>query len=203
MPSGSAMKLGDVLTMRNGKTVEVHNTDAEGRLILADALSRASTQGPDAIVDLATLTGACMVALGDDRAGVMGTHDGFVEQVLAAGEAAGEKAWKLPLPVEWRPKLDSDVADMKNMGGANGGAIHAALFLEDSRRLLREMQAALERGDRGLLRKAAHMAEELEMQGLSLVKMPQSHSHYNEILQEYAAAVSEKRREKFSRCACL
>lgn len=132
MTGGDAMRLGDVLRISNGKTVEVHNTDAEGRLILADALSRASEQGADAIVDLATLTGACMVALGDDRAGVFGTHDAWVEQVLGAAEAAGEQAWRLPLPVEWRPKLDSDIADMKNIAGTRyGGASIAALFLRE------------------------------------------------------------------------
>lgn len=92
MTGGDAMRLGDVLRISNGKTVEVHNTDAEGRLVLADALSRATDARPDAIVDLATLTGACMVALGDDRAGVMGSHDGWVAQVMAAGEVAGEKS---------------------------------------------------------------------------------------------------------------
>jgi leucyl aminopeptidase len=132
MTGGDAMRLGDVLRISNGKTVEVHNTDAEGRLILADALSRASEEGPDAIVDLATLTGACMVALGDDRAGVFGTHDEWVGQVLGAAEAAGEQAWRLPLPVEWRPKLDSDIADMKNIAGSRyGGASIAALFLRE------------------------------------------------------------------------
>jgi leucyl aminopeptidase len=132
MTGGDAMRLGDVLRISNGKTVEVHNTDAEGRLVLADALSRASEDGPDAIVDLATLTGACMVALGDDRAGVMGSHDGWVDQVMAAGEAAGEKSWRLPLPDEWRPKLDSDIADMKNISGSRyGGASIAALFLKE------------------------------------------------------------------------
>jgi leucyl aminopeptidase len=131
MTGGDAMRLGDVLRISNGKTVEVHNTDAEGRLVLADALSRASEAGPDAIVDLATLTGACVVALGDDRAGVMGSHDGWVEQVMAAGEAAGEKSWRLPLPDEWRSKLDSDIADMKNISDSRyGGASIAALFLE-------------------------------------------------------------------------
>lgn len=132
MTGGDAMRLGDVLRISNGKTVEVHNTDAEGRLILADALSRASAEGPDAIVDLATLTGACMVALGDDRAGVMGTHDGWVEQVMAAGEASGELSWRLPLPDEWRSKLDSDIADMKNISGSRyGGASIAGLFLKE------------------------------------------------------------------------
>ena len=132
MTGGDAMRLGDVLRISNGKTVEVHNTDAEGRLVLADALSRASDERPDAIVDLATLTGACMVALGDDRAGVMGSHDAWVQQVMAAGEAAGEKSWRLPLPDEWRSKLDSDIADMKNIaGGRYGGASIAALFLKE------------------------------------------------------------------------
>lgn len=132
MTGGDAMRLGDVLRISNGKTVEVHNTDAEGRLVLADALSRASEAGPDAIIDLATLTGACMVALGDDRAGVMGSHDAWVEQVMAAGEAAGELSWRLPLPDEWRSKLDSDIADMKNISGTRyGGASIAALFLKE------------------------------------------------------------------------
>ncbi len=131
MTGGDAMRLGDVLRISNGKTVEVHNTDAEGRLVLADALSRASEDGPDAIVDLATLTGACMVALGQDRAGVMGTHEDWIDQVLAAGDTAGELAWQLPLPVEWRAKLDSDIADMKNIGGRYGGASIAALFLSE------------------------------------------------------------------------
>lgn len=132
MTGGDAMRLGDVLRISNGKTVEVHNTDAEGRLVLADALSRASDERPDAIVDLATLTGACMVALGDDRAGVFGSHDGWVQQVMAAGDAAGEKSWRLPLPDEWRTKLDSDIADMKNIaGGRYGGASIAALFLKE------------------------------------------------------------------------
>jgi len=132
MTGGDAMRVGDVLRISSGKTVEVHNTDAEGRLILADALARASAEAPDAIVDLATLTGACMVALGDDRAGVMGEHEGFVGQVLAAAEAAGELAWHLPLPGEWRPKLDSDIADLKNIAGTRyGGASIAGLFLRE------------------------------------------------------------------------
>ncbi len=131
MTGGDATRLGDVLRISNGKTVEVHNTDAEGRLILADGLSRASAAEPDAIVDLATLTGACMVALGKDRAGVMGTNDSWVDQVLAAGEASGELSWKLPLPAEWRSQLDSDVADMKNIGGRHGGASIAGLFLSE------------------------------------------------------------------------
>ena len=131
MPGGDATRVGDVLRIRNGTTVEVLNTDAEGRLVLADALSLAGEAEPDAIVDLATLTGACMVALGTGIAGLMGNHDGFVEQVRAAAGAAGEPVWPLPLPDELRPQLDSDVADMKNVGAARwGGALIAGLFLE-------------------------------------------------------------------------
>ncbi len=131
MTGGDATRLGDVLTISNGKTVEIHNTDAEGRLILADALSKATADGPDAIVDLATLTGACMVALGDNHAGVMGTSESWIEQIQDAARAVGEKTWHLPLPDEWRANLDSDIADMKNIGGRYGGASIAALFLRE------------------------------------------------------------------------
>ena len=131
MTGGDATRLGDVLTISNGKTVEVHNTDAEGRLILADALSKATADEPDAIVDLATLTGACMVALGDNHAGVMGTSDAWIEQVQEASAAVGEKTWQLPLPSEWRANLDSEIADMKNIGGRYGGASIAGLFLKE------------------------------------------------------------------------
>jgi leucyl aminopeptidase len=131
MPGGDATRVGDVLRIRNGTTVEVLNTDAEGRLVLADALSLAGEAEPDAIVDLATLTGACMVALGTGIAGLMGNHDGFVDQVRAAADTAGEPVWPLPLPDELRPQLDSEVADMKNVGaGRWGGALIAGLFLE-------------------------------------------------------------------------
>lgn len=131
MPSGSAMKLGDVLTIRNGKTVEIHNTDAEGRLVLADGLSLAVEDGVEAMCDIATLTGAVMSALGQKIAGVMGNHDGFMGQVLAAGERADEKLWRLPLPPEYRKLLDSQVADLKNVGGPYGGALTAGLFLQE------------------------------------------------------------------------
>lgn len=131
MTGGDATRLGDVLTISNGKTVEVHNTDAEGRLILADALSKATADEPDAIVDVATLTGACMVALGDNHAGIMGTSDGLLEQVQEASAAVGEKTWPLPLPQEWRSNLDSEIADMKNIGGRYGGASIAGLFLKE------------------------------------------------------------------------
>lgn len=131
MPSGSAIRPGDVLRIRNGKTVEVLNTDAEGRLILADALCLAVEDGADAIVDVATLTGACMVALGEKVAGLMGNHDAWRDQVAAAAGRAGERVWPLPLPADYRRQLDSEIADLKNIGGSYGGAITAGLFLSE------------------------------------------------------------------------
>ncbi len=131
MPSGAAIRPGDVLTHRNGKTVEVLNTDAEGRLILADALAMAAEGAPDAMVDLATLTGACVVALGEKVAGLMGNNEGWTAQVREAADRAGEPAWPLPLPEDYRKLLDSDVADLANIGGGRyGGALIAGLFLE-------------------------------------------------------------------------
>jgi leucyl aminopeptidase len=129
MLGGDATRPGDVLTIRNGKTIEVLNTDAEGRLVLADALSVASEAKPDAIVDLATLTGACMVALGPRIAGLMGRDDGFLAQVEGASARTGERVWRLPLPADYRRMVDSPVADMKNIGGPHGGAITAGLIL--------------------------------------------------------------------------
>lgn len=129
MLGGDATRPGDVLTIRNGKTIEVLNTDAEGRLVLADALSMASEAKPDAIVDLATLTGACMVALGPRIAGLMGRDDGFLAQVEGASARTGERVWRLPLPADYRTMVDSPVADMKNIGGPHGGAITAGLIL--------------------------------------------------------------------------
>ena len=131
MPSGTAIRPGDVLRIRNGKTVEVLNTDAEGRLILADALSLASEQRPAAIIDLATLTGACMVALGDKIAGLMGNDEPWLQQVRTAADRAGEPVWPLPLPTEYRKQLESEVADLKNIGGSYGGALTAGLFLQE------------------------------------------------------------------------
>lgn len=131
MLGGDASRPGDILTIRNGKTVEVLNTDAEGRLILADALSLASEAEPDAIVDLATLTGACMVALGTKVAGLMGNDDGWIDAVEAAGERSGERVWHLPLPADYRKQLDSPVADLKNIGNRWGGTLTAALFLQE------------------------------------------------------------------------
>ena len=135
MTGGDATRVGDVLTIRNGKTVEVLNTDAEGRLILADGLSLAAEEAPDAIVDLATLTGACMVALGDRIAGLMGNDEGWLDQVRAAADAAGEPVWPLPLPELPAGKLDSEVADIKNITGTRyGGALAAGVFLQRVRR---------------------------------------------------------------------
>jgi leucyl aminopeptidase len=132
MPSGSAVKLGDVLTMRNGKTVEVMNTDAEGRLVLADGLSLAAELEPDAIVDIATLTGACLVALGTGIAGLLGNHQGFVDQVESVSESVDEPVWQLPLATKrYRKLLDSNSADMKNIGGPYGGTITASIFLNE------------------------------------------------------------------------
>jgi leucyl aminopeptidase len=132
MPGGDATRVGDVLRIRNGTTVEVLNTDAEGRLVLADALAMASDDGPDAIVDLATLTGACMVALGTKIAGLMGNHEGFVDQVRASADAQGEPVWPLPLPADMRSSIDSDVADIKNISGKRwGGALVAGVFLQE------------------------------------------------------------------------
>ena len=131
MPSGSALKLGDVLTFRNGKTAEIHNTDAEGRLVLADGLSLAVESKPDAVVDIATLTGACIAALGQKMAGVFSNNQAFCDKVKAAAANADEPIWQLPLEKGYRKLLDSNVADMKNVGGPYGGAITAALFLSE------------------------------------------------------------------------
>jgi len=132
MPSGRSIRPGDVLRISNGRTVEVLNTDAEGRLVLADGLVTAVSEGADAIVDVATLTGACVVALGSKIAGLMGNSDEFVDQVRAAADRAGEPVWHLPLPSDYRKLLDSEVADMKNIsGGRNGGALTAGLFLQE------------------------------------------------------------------------
>jgi leucyl aminopeptidase len=130
MPGGSALRPGDVLQARNGKTIEVLNTDAEGRLILADGLSLAAELEPDLILDLATLTGAISIALGEKIAGLFGTEDATAS-VAAAAAAAGERVWRMPLPDDYRKNIDSDVADMKNTGSRYGGAINAALLLKE------------------------------------------------------------------------
>ena len=132
MTGGRAMKLGDVLTARSGKTIEVLNTDAEGRLILADVLNYAVDQRVDHLVDLATLTGACMVALGHDVAGLFSNSDGWAARVARAAFGAGEKAWELPMFPHYGDMIKGDVADIRNTGGSRyAGAITAAKFLEE------------------------------------------------------------------------
>lgn len=131
MPSGSATKPGDVLTHRGGKTSEVLNTDAEGRLVLADALAYLTEKKPSAIVDTATLTGACMIALGDQITGAMGNDAGVIADIRSAGDAVGESVWELPLHPDYRPLIDSNIADVKNVGERYGGAITAAWFLSE------------------------------------------------------------------------
>lgn len=132
MVSGNAYKLGDVLTARNGKTIEVLNTDAEGRLVLADVLDVAVERGAARIIDLATLTGACMVALGTDVAGLMTNHQAWCDTVKQAADLCGEPAWQLPMFPDYAEQIRSKVADIKNIGeGRWGGAITAAKFLEE------------------------------------------------------------------------
>jgi leucyl aminopeptidase len=131
LPSGTALKPGDILTAMNGKTIEVLNTDAEGRLILADALSYARKLGARSIIDVATLTGACMVALGNVCTGAFGNNQELASKIIAAGNEAGELIWQLPMYDEYKEQLKSDIADIKNIGGRYGGAITAAKFLEE------------------------------------------------------------------------
>ncbi len=132
MPSGTAQRPGDIISMYGGKSVEVLNTDAEGRLVLGDALVRAAADEPDALVDIATLTGAQIVALGNTTAGVMGNHDGLRTKIHEIGRQVGESVWPMPLPPELRPSLDSPVADIANIGDrTNGGMLTAGLFLSE------------------------------------------------------------------------
>ena len=131
MPSGSAQRPGDVIKTYSGKYVEVINTDAEGRLILSDALAYAQEFKPKAIIDLATLTGACVVALGHEAIGMMGTDDSLKERLKEAGEKAGERVWELPLWDEYFEVVKSDIADIKNVGGRGAGTITAAMFLKE------------------------------------------------------------------------
>ncbi|MFF3754012.1 leucyl aminopeptidase [Streptomyces sp. NPDC002018] len=131
MPSGTATRPGDVLRMYSGKTVEVLNTDAEGRLVLADALTRASEEKPDAIVDVATLTGAMVLALGNRTFGIMANDDAFRTTVHALAEEAGEASWPMPLPADLRKGMDSPTADIANMGERMGGGLVAGLFLKE------------------------------------------------------------------------
>ncbi|MCX4991432.1 MULTISPECIES: leucyl aminopeptidase [unclassified Streptomyces] len=131
MPSGSATRPGDVLRMYSGKTVEVLNTDAEGRLVLADALWKASEDKPDAIVDVATLTGAMVLALGNRTFGVMANDDAFRASIVEAAEEVGEESWPMPLPEHLRKGMDSPTADIANMGERMGGGLVAGLFLRE------------------------------------------------------------------------
>ncbi|MFF4665016.1 leucyl aminopeptidase [Streptomyces sp. NPDC001282] len=131
MPSGSATRPGDVLRMYSGKTVEVLNTDAEGRLVLADALTRASEENPDAIVDVATLTGAMMLALGNRTFGIMANDDAFRASVHEIAEEVGEASWPMPLPADLRKSMESATADIANMGERMGGGLVAGLFLQE------------------------------------------------------------------------
>jgi leucyl aminopeptidase len=131
MPSGTAQRPGDVITAYGGKTVEVLNTDAEGRLIMMDAIVRAQEDEPDVLIDVATLTGAQMVALGTHVAGAMGNDDATRNAVVDAGAASGEMLWAMPLPEDLRPSLDSPIADIKNLGDRYGGMLTAGLFLKE------------------------------------------------------------------------
>ncbi|MDP8207954.1 MAG: leucyl aminopeptidase [Candidatus Electryonea clarkiae] len=132
MPGGNAYRPGDVITSHKGLTIEIDNTDAEGRLALADGLSYAiETVKPDVIIDIATLTGACLIALGHHATGMMGTDDSLAELLTEAGEVTGERVWRLPLWNDYTKQIASEIADMKNTGGRPGGAITAAAFLKE------------------------------------------------------------------------
>jgi leucyl aminopeptidase len=129
MPGGRAVKPGDIATSASGQTVEILNTDAEGRLILSDALHFARRFHPGAVVDVATLTGACVIALGHHHSGVMGNDQALIEELLEAGRRADDRCWQLPLTEEYAEQLKSNFADFANVGGRDGGAITAATFL--------------------------------------------------------------------------
>ena len=130
LPDGAANKPGDIVTSMSGQTIEVINTDAEGRLILCDALTWVQGEySPRTIVDLATLTGACVVALGDKACGLYANDEGLAQELLAAGQQAGDRAWQMPLWEEYQKQLDSPVADMQNVGGPGAGSVTAACFL--------------------------------------------------------------------------
>lgn len=131
MPGMGAYKPGDILTAMNGKTIEVDNTDAEGRLTLADALCYACKLNVDEVIDIATLTGACMVALGTAASGIMGNDEEFINKIIETGKIAGEKFWELPMWQEYRDNMNSEIADMKNTGTRYGGASAAGMFLKE------------------------------------------------------------------------
>jgi leucyl aminopeptidase len=131
LPGGNALKPGDILKALNGKTIEVVNTDAEGRLILADALSYAVKRGLSPLIDLATLTGACRVALGDIYSGILGNSQELIEKLIKSGADAGERLWQMPMHEDYKELNKSDVADIKNSGGRWAGTITAAHFLAE------------------------------------------------------------------------
>jgi leucyl aminopeptidase len=131
MPSGNAQRPSDVVKSLSGQTIEVLNTDAEGRLVLADVLTYCQqTFDPSLVIDLATLTGAIIIALGHDRAGLFSNNDELAQRLEAAGQATGEKLWRMPLDESYDKQLKSDIADMKNIGGRPGGSITAAQFIQ-------------------------------------------------------------------------
>jgi leucyl aminopeptidase len=129
LPDGDANKPGDIVTSMSGKTIEILNTDAEGRLILCDALTYCERYNPAAVIDIATLTGACIVALGNQASGLMANNDSLAKELLAAGDDTGDRAWQLPLWDDYQEQLDSNFADMANIGGKGAGTITAACFL--------------------------------------------------------------------------
>jgi leucyl aminopeptidase len=129
MPDGEAVKPGDVVTSLSGQTIEILNTDAEGRLILCDALTYAARFEPEVVIDVATLTGACVIALGSHATGLLANDDELAGELLAAGEKSGDRAWRLPLWEDYQKQLDSPFADMSNVGGREAGTITAACFL--------------------------------------------------------------------------
>lgn len=131
MPSGSAGKPGDIVRAMNGKSVEILNTDAEGRLTLADAVGYAQKQKPDLLIDVATLTGACVIALGELCSGILGNNQALIDRLIGSAKAAGEKVWQLPLIEEYKDELKSSAADLKNVGGRWGGTINGALFIQE------------------------------------------------------------------------
>jgi leucyl aminopeptidase len=131
MPSGKALKPGDIVRAMSGKTIEVINTDAEGRLILADAITYAKKLGATRIIDMATLTGAVTIALGDVNVAILGTDQELIDEVIGAGQEVGEKYWQLPLDKEYSKQIKSDIADIKNIGGRKAGTITAAAFLKE------------------------------------------------------------------------
>jgi len=129
MPSGAACRPGDIVTTLSGQTVEILNTDAEGRLVLCDALTYVERFDPEGVIDVATLTGACIVALGDQASGLLSNHNPLAHELLNAGELCGDREWRLPLWEEYQQQLDSNFADMSNLGGKGAGTITAACFL--------------------------------------------------------------------------